>query len=122
MKTVFVEELRVRRAAVAAIAVALCVAVLPSANAVSVEGACCLPDRTCEDLFEFDCEASGGTFISFDSSCAEITCDITAAPVVSGAALLLTIALLLTAGFLALRRRGLPRGVQSDAGSRRPRR
>lgn len=110
------EELRVRRAALAAIAVAMFVVVVPAANAVTAEGACCLPDRTCEDLFEFDCEASGGTFISFDSSCAEITCDMTAAPVVSGAALLLTITLLLTAGWLTLRRRGLLRGARRATG------
>jgi len=116
------EALCIRRAAVAAITVVICLAFVPTANATTGDGACCLPDRTCEDLGEFDCEESGGTFISFDSSCAEITCDVTAAPVVSGTALLLTITLLLTAGWIALRRRGLLRGAQRDTGSRRPRR
>jgi hypothetical protein len=122
MNTGLLEELRVRRAAVAAIAVAMCIAVVPAANAITADGACCLPDHTCEDLLEIECEANGGTFISFDSSCAQITCDLTAAPMVSGAALLLTITLLLTAGWLALRGRGVLRGVLRDTGSRRPRR
>ncbi len=83
----------------------LSVAVVPTAYGASIAGACCLDGGGCADLSDVACEVGGGTFIGFDTSCASIACDITAAPVVSGAALLLTVILLLTAGLLTLRRR-----------------
>jgi len=103
--TMFSEFGRVLRAIAVSTIVMVGVGFVPAANGVAVDGACCLESGGCADLSDVACELDGGTFIGFDTSCASISCDLTGAPVFSGAALLLTVTLLLTSGFIALHRR-----------------
>jgi hypothetical protein len=37
-------------------------------------GACCLPDETCEGMFEQDCDGVGGVFIGEGLDCADVVC------------------------------------------------
>lgn len=47
-------------------------------------GACCLPDRTCEELVDVPCAERGGQFIGEGTMCASIDCSArVAAPVLS---------------------------------------
>jgi len=101
----FSEFVRVLRAIAVSTVVVVGVGFVPAANGVAVDGACCLESGGCADLSDVACELGGGTFIGFDTSCASISCDLIGAPVLSGAALLLTITFLLTSGLFALHRR-----------------
>ncbi len=91
-------------AVVAMSAATLGVLAVSPAPAVEIIVACCLPDRSCDDLPPSQCEASGGSVIGLDTSCATITCDVAAAPLVSGGALLAVASLLGLFGIRAVRR------------------
>lgn len=39
-------------------------------------GACCLPNGTCEEMFQNDCEAVGGTYQGDGTDCADVNCPI----------------------------------------------
>lgn len=93
--------LRTMSAAIALTTILLCSLGVSRAGAGPATGACCLPDHSCAGLIPSECESAGGNFISFDSSCATITCDVGAAPLLSGALLLLVAALLAAVGWIA---------------------
>lgn len=96
---------RVLRAIAVSTVVGVGIGFVPAANGEAVDGACCLDGGGCADLSDAACELGGGTFIGFDTSCASISCDLTGAPVFSGAALLLIVTLLLSSGLFTLHRR-----------------
>jgi len=79
-------------------------AAVPAVHAGAPTGACCLPQSVCADIDGFSCEGQGGTFIGSDTSCASVTCDVTAAPLLSGAAFLVWLAAIGAAGVFAIRR------------------
>lgn len=51
-------------------------AVWSSIDCVPGFGACCKPDGTCEEMFESDCTAVGGTYQGDGSNCADANCPI----------------------------------------------
>ncbi|MFN8642581.1 MAG: hypothetical protein U0802_13375 [Candidatus Binatia bacterium] len=64
-----------RLTAVAAAAVLfLLLASAPAALANLPLGACCLANRTCQDLMVTQCDDQGGDFIGEGTSCAQIDC------------------------------------------------
>lgn len=66
----------VRTRFVAMAALVLCTVAALSPNALACNGACCLPDNTCEPLcYDYECEALGGDPYGDLFWCSEISCE-----------------------------------------------
>lgn len=70
-------------------------------QAVAPIGACCQPGGACVDTLDFECS---GSFIGVGTTCADVVCPASIAPSLSGAFLLLALAVLAWIGRFGVRR------------------